>query len=291
MYSSSTVQDNESDEGWSTATHYNSDCNTIILIESDVNDDLDLALYEEVKNSLKGQLKSEESHHKEKPQQALLRLNEQELEFACVSSKLREEKVSLAALFYCIKPLDVIDLCPQVVGRLGQLHHGKPAKKKCRTCTKVQLPRLELKILSEGRWLTDRHIDATCALLRGQFQDARGLQCPLLGQNLSFLPVEPPFVQILHIGGNHWNTVVAIDTQTVKVYDSLYHSLDAGTSKQSAAILRSSCKQISFSIENTQEQIGGSDCGLFAIAYATEYCYGNAPECYRFVTVHCCISF
>ncbi len=165
------------------------------------------------------------------------------------------------------------------------MHQGKPAKTKCRTmsCKKVQLSRLEL---NEGRWLTNRHIDATCALLRGQFQDARGLQCPLLGQNL---------VQILHIGGNHWNTVVAIDTQTVKVYDSLYHSLGAGlgagTSKQSAAILRSSCKQISFSIENTQEQIGGSDCGLFAIAYATEYCYGNAPECYRFVTVHCCISF
>ncbi len=93
MYSSSTVQDNESDEGLSTATHYNSDCNTIILIESDVNDDLDLALYEQVKNSLKGQLKkSEESHHKDKPQQALLQLNEQELEFSCVASKLREER-------------------------------------------------------------------------------------------------------------------------------------------------------------------------------------------------------
>ena len=55
------------------------------------------------------------------------------------------------------------------------------------------------------------------------------------------------------------------------------------TFMQSAAIVRSPHNQTTFSIENTQEQEGGTDCGLFVIAYATEFCYGNSPECYRYV--------
>ena len=35
-----------------------------------------------------------------------------------------------------------------------------------------------------------------------------------------------------------------------------------------------------FRIESTQLQEGGVDCDLFAIAYATEFCFGNNPECY-----------
>ncbi len=31
---------------------------------------------------------------------------------------------------------------------------------------------------------------------------------------------------------------------------------------------------------------GCADCGLFAIAYATEYCYGNYSECYRYMYLH-----
>lgn len=163
-------------------------------------------------------------------------------------------------------------------------NHGKPSKKP-QPCTTVQLSGRDLKLVSNGKMLLDSHIDAACGLLRKHFPGVCGLQSPLLGQNFSFRQTDPPFVQILHVGGIHWNTVVATDDRTIKVYDSLYHeSLAPGTSMQSAMILRPSHDQVNFSIENTQEQTGGTDCGLFAIAYATEFCYGNAPECYRCVT-------
>ncbi len=116
--------------------------------------------------------------------------------------------------------------------------------------------------------------------------NSRGLQTSLLGQNLSFSPTEPPFVQILHVGHINWNTIVAVDNLTMKVYDSLYHqNLGPSTSMQVASILQSPHNQLTFSIENTQTQHGGADCGLFTIAYATEICCGNCPECYRYLQI------
>ena len=43
----------------------------------------------------------------------------------------------------------------------------------------------------------------------------------------------------------------------------------------------SSLSASEYMIESTQIQEGGIDCGHFAIAYATEFCFGNNPECYR----------
>ena len=42
------------------------------------------------------------------------------------------------------------------------------------------------------------------------------------------------------------------------------------------------CKSITLQLEQTQEQLGDSDCGLFSIAYATELCYGNDASSLRY---------
>ena len=49
---------------------------------------------------------------------------------------------------------------------------------------------------------------------------------------------------------------------------------------QCATKLKSNEDHLNFRIESTQLQEGGVDCDLFAIAYATEFCFGNNPECY-----------
>ncbi len=168
--------------------------------------------------------------------------------------------------------------------RLREVHKGKAKKR--RVYSEFKLLPKEIDCLRDGKMLQDRHIDAACTLLRKQFPDVRGLQTPLLGQNLSFNPTEPPFVQIFHVGHIHWNTIVATDDHSVKVYDSLYHqNLGPCTTMQAASILQSPHQQVKFSVENTQMQDGGADCGLFAIAYATEFCYGNCPECYRYTCI------
>ena len=95
--------------------------------------------------------------------------------------------------------------------------------------------------------------------------------------------IEPPFVQILHVDNNHWMTVICIEDTLVKMYDSVncLRSVDTDVTIQAASMINSSSDYISFRVENTQIQKGGVDCGLFAIAYATEFCFGNCPECYR----------
>ena len=103
-----------------------------------------------------------------------------------------------------------------------------------------------------------------------------------MGESLSFQVTEPPFVQILHVGGNHWMTIVVVDNTLVKVYDSLYRSVGTCVASQTASIIKSDSDYLLFQVETTQIQQGGPDCGLFAIAYATEFCFGNNPECYRY---------
>ena len=58
-----------------------------------------------------------------------------------------------------------------------------------------------------------------------QFPDVRGLQSTVLGQSLSFEATEPPLIQILHVGGNHWMTLYAIDNHLVKVYEQVNQRL------------------------------------------------------------------
>ena len=129
--------------------------------------------------------------------------------------------------------------------------------------------------------LMDKHISAANVMLQRQFPETRDLQPTVLGQNLSFRVVKPPFVQILHVGSNHWMTVIGISDTLVKVYDSLYRYVGTCVTMQTASVMKSPSNYIDFRVESTQIQQGDIDCGLFAIAYATEFCFGNNPECYR----------
>ena len=126
-----------------------------------------------------------------------------------------------------------------------------------------------------------RHITVANQMLRKQFPEERGLKPTVMGQSLSFPATEPPFVQILHVGENHWMTVVAVDQMTVKVFDSLFRCVGTCISMQTAAMLQSDGEYISFHIESVQIQEGGGDCGLFTIAFATDFGFGNNPEFYR----------
>ena len=82
-----------------------------------------------------------------------------------------------------------------------------------------------------------------------------------------------PFVQILHDGHGHWLTITSIGGKPgnadLSIYDSMYPSVGSYTKKQIAAIVCSEENKITLNLMNVQLQAGGSDCGLFAIAFAT----------------------
>ena len=54
------------------------------------------------------------------------------------------------------------------------------------------------------------------------------------------------------------------------------------TLSQIAAVMCCPDTSITLKVEKTQFQKGGSDCGLFAIAFATDLCHGNNPASYRY---------
>ena len=102
----------------------------------------------------------------------------------------------------------------------------------------------EKRIIKEGGWLNDKHIEAANILLRKQFPSVVGLQSRVLGQTFAFDICQRPFIQILNVQGNHWCTVARISSSDVHVYDSLLQCLPEDAKLQIAAILCSKAASI-----------------------------------------------
>ena len=138
-----------------------------------------------------------------------------------------------------------------------------------------------------GKWLNDKIICAAHMLLKSiSGDDVDGFQDTQLGKNLAFSPVCPynKFIQILHVDGNHWILVSNIRSldggvcyNSVCIYDSLKTSISLDTKKQICSLVKPKEAQFIFDVLNVQHQTNLSDCGLFAIAFATELVYQQSP--------------
>ena len=88
------------------------------------------------------------------------------------------------------------------------------------------------------------------------------------------------FVQVLNVRRSHWIAISNIGCQggVVNVYDSMPNcDLPRRTKQQIAAILFWKKQNFRLQFQAVQEQRGGSDCGLFAVAFATSLCVGHDP--------------
>ena len=155
-----------------------------------------------------------------------------------------------------------------------------------RPATSPDLDKL-LPLIDNGEWLTDEHIDGAQAMLAKHFPYIGGLQAVWVfiseGCQSVGMPKEE-FVQILNIAGNHWIMVsnVGCPKDTITVYDSLYSDVHPSSRakflRQMAYMLMPTSKHVTLQWADMQKQVGGNDCGLFAIAVATCLCYGILPE-------------
>ena len=68
------------------------------------------------------------------------------------------------------------------------------------------------------------------------------------------------------------------DAEDVIVYDSLYDNINTHTQHLITRLLKSAHSPIKCAIATTQRQTGVKDCGLFAIAAATSFCFGECPS-------------
>ncbi|KAL5510219.1 hypothetical protein EMCRGX_G005728 [Ephydatia muelleri] len=115
---------------------------------------------------------------------------------------------------------------------------------------------------------------------------ANGLQNPILQKTKTFdVQRNLDFVQCLNIKDNHWITVSAASSipDTINVYDSLNGTLTEPLKQIIADLMHSAGKQITVQYVSVQYQKGSQDCGLFAIAFACEICFGKDPSSVTFV--------
>ena len=121
-------------------------------------------------------------------------------------------------------------------------------------------------------------------LLKNTYPNVGGLQNPLLAVNFSMEPCQKEFTQILNLNKNHWITVSTIgcSTSSINVYDSMHLKLSNELKKVVADVMKSSSDEIVVKYCDVQWQKEGSDCGLFAIAFAFSLCCGIDPTTVRF---------
>ena len=93
----------------------------------------------------------------------------------------------------------------------------------------------------------------------------------MLGKLLSYQIYQNiPFVQVIHNGRYHWLALSIYGCKQRKIFvlDSKFnYSLSIQTKKQICALLHCPRKTTQVTILPVQSQIGGVDCGLFAIAF------------------------
>lgn len=142
-------------------------------------------------------------------------------------------------------------------------------------------------VIESNAWLNDNIVFAAMKLLEKQVQTKGrhiyGWQSTQNRKSMSFkaLPPGAKFVQIFHLG-DHWITasnVICGDHKTVRIYDSLHTSKRPSLDlmQQICSLVHPNSDLYRFDVMNVQSQKNGSDCGIFAIAYATQLAYGHDP--------------
>ena len=96
------------------------------------------------------------------------------------------------------------------------------------------------------------------------------------------VPATSEFVQILNTG-SHWVCLSTISTTpgtgTVKIFDSMYQKPNSIAVEHACRMLMYPGSKVTFINEKVQRQVGGSDCGLFSLAFATDLCHGLEELC------------
>lgn len=145
------------------------------------------------------------------------------------------------------------------------------------------LPELNLQakdrmILVDGDWLTDNHIVAGQRLLSRQFPALEGLQEPVLGNVLQFKPIVSDGVQVMQTGNSHWVTLFKT-AGNIKIMDSKNMGLTRQLTHQVINLCEGDdCGTWEVHLPRMHRQRGSSDCGVFALAYATELAFKGDPE-------------
>lgn len=165
----------------------------------------------------------------------------------------------------------------------------------------IWLPKLTLfkrdkAILESTGWLNDGIIYAAQSLLAFQTKGKIfGFQSTQLSKKESLFKPIPSgaFIQIIHIADCHWGVASNINVQSaggwhndaVGIYDSGRPSNVTNTVKKMiCSFFKCSSDALRFDLINVETQTNSHDCGVFAVAMATELALGGDPASCRWDT-------
>ena len=134
--------------------------------------------------------------------------------------------------------------------------------------------------IETGKQLSDKHINLAQRMIKNQFPSVGGLKSTLLQMTKVKGQRTANSIQIVHCKKReHWIVVSTkwSKSSQVMVYDSVFTKLDA---ESRSTILRM------FGLKNSsdivmvpmQQQSGGTDCGVFAIAVMTSLVFNDDPS-------------
>ena len=143
----------------------------------------------------------------------------------------------------------------------------------------AKLTSTDFDIISDpAGWLTCDIIQEAQVLLQAANPALQGLQRPTLGCVKNFDVVTSEFIQILHTGNDHWVCISSIGCVpgTVGLFDSLFSdTISQEVEEQTNDLLGGNLVSLEF--VPIQQQTNGSNCGIFAIAFATCLALGTNP--------------
>ena len=139
-------------------------------------------------------------------------------------------------------------------------------------------------ILSPTGWLDCKVIQECHICLQKVNPLIEGFQRPTLGPVRNFSIMTSEFVQILHTGRSHWVCVSSINCPPgiVNLYDSLFNDIIENEVEEQVKSLFGGNFQGLTNVP-VQQQLNGSDCGVFAVAFATCLVYGTNPQDFMFL--------
>ena len=116
-----------------------------------------------------------------------------------------------------------------------------------------------------------------CPDIRG-YKGASIIRCNKLGFVHYFDIASGEFIQILHTGTDHWLCISSIGCSpvVVRLFDSFYNDVILTEVEEQTQDLLGG-KQVDLVYFPVQQQTNGSDCGVFAIAFATCLAFDENP--------------
>lgn len=153
-----------------------------------------------------------------------------------------------------------------------------PATNKCKSLGKLTQFEFDI-IASPNGWLDCTIIQEAQILLKIINPNIEGFQRPTLGPVKQFDVMTAEFIQLLHVNGNHWVCMTSIGCPPgdVNLLDSLMKSVIPQEIQELAENLLGPNLNSITSIP-VQQQTNLSDCGVFAIAFATCLVFGQHPS-------------